>query len=117
MDLRISNFDRDREIVISLDKTVVGAMQKQIQQLCDDDARYQEELEALAQQIGEAMLHVLETNMRPPNPSQVKFAMEIARLLNINLPGEALKYRRMMNAFLNQNAALYYAKMRGPGNT
>lgn len=66
--------------------------------------------ERIGQKISETVLDVLDPDLRPPTDAQVKFALDIARELSVNLPGEALQYRGAMGEFLERYSALFYSR-------
>jgi hypothetical protein len=67
--------------------------------------------ERIGQRISETVLDVLDPDLRPPTDAQVKYALDIARELSVNLPGEALQYRGAMGEFIDRYQSLFYSRM------
>lgn len=107
MGLRIADDDAGWEISIPLEIAVLEALKVQMARVQADDAH----LPALCRQIGERMaisiLEILDVDLKPPTEAQVRYALAIARDLNVSLPGEALLFRGAMSDFLNRYDSLF----------
>lgn len=57
----------------------------------------------MASRMTSVVTECLDWDLKPPTPAQVTFATSIARQLNVNLPGDVLRQRGAMNAFLDQH--------------
>jgi hypothetical protein len=55
----------------------------------------------------------LDADLRRPTEAQLKYAMAIARDLNVALPSEALRFRGAMATFLTHFAETHKQKRRG----
>jgi hypothetical protein len=64
----------------------------------------------LAARIVEGLWQCLDPDLRLPSGRQVQFATAVARGLNVALPGEALRYRASMDAFLDRYAEAFKAR-------
>jgi hypothetical protein len=67
--------------------------------------------ERIGQRISETVIDVLDPDLRPPTNAQVSFALDIARELSVNLPGEALKFRGAMGEFIDRYQSLFYSRV------
>jgi len=108
--LRIADPEGDWEIEVPVRGAVLEAIRLQIQRLYDNQVSRGPICERIAQTISETILDVLEPDLRPPTDAQVRFALDIARELSVNLPGEALQYRGTMHQFLSRHSDLFYAR-------
>ncbi len=61
----------------------------------------------LARRIVELITALLEGELLPPTPKQLKYALAIARELTLELPSDVLQYREAMTVFLNTYAEQY----------
>lgn len=61
----------------------------------------------LASRIVDAITSMLETDVIPPSEKQVKYAVAIARELNLHIPAEVLQHRDAMTQFLEDHAQTY----------
>jgi hypothetical protein len=61
----------------------------------------------LASRIVEAITLMLEVNVTPPSEKQVKYAIAVARELNLNIPAAVLQSRDVMRDFLDANGEAY----------
>ena len=107
MNLLISDFDGDRQMVVPLDGTIAEEMVKQFECFSKDRAQCDRELAVFAQELSEALLEVLRRKCQPPTPGNIKFATVIARSLKIDLPADALASRMSMDRFLQKYAPRY----------
>jgi hypothetical protein len=55
----------------------------------------------------ERLQDLIDADLRPPTSKQVAFALDIARLLNVSLPSEALRHKGSMFEFLDRYAPIY----------
>jgi hypothetical protein len=68
--------------------------------------------ERLAICFAATLAECLDADLRRPTEAQLKYAMAIARDLNVALPSEALRFRGSMAAFLTQFAETHKQKRR-----
>lgn len=61
----------------------------------------------LASSIVDAISSMLEANTSPPSEKQVKYAVAIARELNLQIPAAVLQNRNAMTEFLGNYAETY----------
>lgn len=108
MNLVISDFDGTSKVAIPLDGTVADNLLKQVRSFSEDPICYEREVAVFVQQLSNALVDVLRKNFERPKPADVKFAIVIASALKINLPGEALEARVIMDKFLNTYAPKYH---------
>lgn len=52
----------------------------------------------------------IDADLRPPSWKQVTYAIDIAKALDISLPGEALRFKGSMFDFLERYAPLFQEK-------
>lgn len=63
--------------------------------------------ERLAACIASSIVECLDWDLQPPTEKQVRYAMAIAKALNVPLSGDAMRYRGSMTEFLNRFADAY----------
>lgn len=56
----------------------------------------------LAQAFVDSVYSVLDPDLRPPSAKQIKYAQDIARELNVALPGEALRFCGTADEFIHR---------------
>lgn len=61
----------------------------------------------LSSSIVEVVSSMLENNVIPPSEKQVKYAVAIARELNLQIPATVLQHRHAMTEFLANHAETY----------
>ncbi|MES0873684.1 hypothetical protein [Sinimarinibacterium thermocellulolyticum] len=61
----------------------------------------------LSSSIVEVISSMLENNVIPPSEKQVKYAVAIARELNLQIPATVLQHRDAMTEFLANHAETY----------
>lgn len=61
----------------------------------------------LASRLVDAVTAMLETNVLPPSERQVKYAVAVARELNLQIPAAVLQHRSAMAEFLANHAETY----------
>lgn len=66
--------------------------------------------ERLAACFAAGLLQCLDWDLQPPTEKQTQYAMDIARALNVAIPGEALRYRASMTEFLDRYADVFKAQ-------
>jgi hypothetical protein len=70
----------------------------------------------LANVLGKAISECLDADLHLPSAKQLKFATDIARELNIALPGEVLRYRGATNNFIKRFSAAFQRSRSGNSN-
>lgn len=104
--------DDDQRIPIPLDELTEEAWALQLgraaRQGAVDSLR-----ERLATCFAAALAECLDADLRRPTEAQLKYAMAIARDLNVALPSEALRFRGAMATFLTHFAETHKQKRRG----
>ena len=110
MPLRITDLEGGWEIEVPIDGATLEALRFQIQRLNQREVFLGPVCERIGQRISASVLDVLDPDLRPPTDAQVKFALDIARELSVNLPGEALQYRAAMGDFLTRYSSLFYSR-------
>lgn len=111
MPLRITDLDGRWEIVVPIAGATLEALRLQISRLHQQEVFLNPICERIGLKISESVLDVLDPDLRPPTPAQVKFACDIARELSVNLPGEALQYRGAMHDFITRFSELFYSRI------
>lgn len=114
MPLRITDIDGGWELVLPIREATLEALRLQVRRLNTKEIFLGPICERIGQKISETVLDVLDPDLRPPTEAQVKFAIDIARELQINLPGEALQFRGAMHEYLERFSALFYARRNRP---
>lgn len=61
----------------------------------------------LASSVAASIEQCLDRDLQPPTENQVRYAMAIARELNVSLSGDALRYRGSMGEFLTRFSEVY----------
>ena len=110
MPLRITDLEGSWEIEVPVRGSILEALRLQIMRLQQREVFLGPVCERIGQRIAETVLDVLDPDLRPPTEAQVKFALDIARELSINLPGEALQFRGAMSEFINRHSSLFYSR-------
>jgi hypothetical protein len=98
----------DHEIALSLpfEAHVEGRLIQLMDPLAEAPTRDRTRHE-LASRIVDAVTSMLETDVIPPSEKQVKYAVAIARELNLHLPADVLQHRDAMTEFLANHAQTY----------
>lgn len=88
------------EVPIAGDLTSTFALQWE--RLRDDAAR---DLFArrVATKVAPVLAECLDWDLKPPSAAQITFATSIARQMGVDLPGDVLRQRGAMNAFLDEH--------------
>lgn len=110
MPLRITDIDGGWELEVPIANATLEALRLQISKVQREEVFLTPVCEKIGARISESVIEVLDPDLRPPTEAQVKFALDIARELGINLPGEALQYRGTMHSFLQRFADQFYAR-------
>lgn len=110
MPLRITDLDGGWEIEVPIAGATLEALRLQISKLQMSEPFLDRICEKIGQRISETVIEVLDPDLRPPTENQVRFAVDIARELGINLPGEALQYRGTMHDFLKRFSEQFYER-------
>lgn len=101
MRLRLESDHGEWEFVIPLDERVDEAV---LQQFVSRPGRFSERfVSVLATRMPELMLDSLDSVHQLPTERQVRMAIEIARILNTPIPGEAFRYRQSMSDFISRH--------------
>jgi hypothetical protein len=108
---RITDLEGAWEIEVPIRNATLEALRLQIQRVQQRDVFLGPVCERIGQRISESVLDVLDPDLRPPTEAQVKFALDIARELSVNLPGEALQFRCAMHEFINRYQSLFYSRI------
>jgi len=87
-------------IELPLDDVLVEALGSQIERLESGTASKDAFLRRLAQYLPPALFEALDSDLKPPTKSQLKFADDIALKLGIEIPSRALQSRAAMQAFI-----------------
>lgn len=111
MPLRITDLEGGWEIEVPIRGATLEALRLQIIRLQQREVFLGPVCERIGQRISETVLDVLDPDLRPPTDAQVKFALDIARELSVNLPGEALQYRGAMGDFIDRYQSLFYSRI------
>jgi hypothetical protein len=111
MPLRIIDVEGGWEIEVPVEGATLEALRLQIAKVHQSDVFLGPVCERIGSKISETVIEVLDPDLRPPTPAQVKFALAIARELSINLPGEALQFRGTMHDFITRHSDLFYKRM------
>jgi hypothetical protein len=102
MTVRIVDDDNDWSVNLDLDSALLQALMIQVERGESPTGRrssFPGKFEGLLRQLlGEA----LDSDIKPPTEPQLKFAVDIARALGVAIPGEALRYRGSMKAFISR---------------
>jgi hypothetical protein len=103
--------DDDRHIPIPLDELTEEAWALQFERAARQGA-VDSLRERLATCFAAALAECLDADLRRPTEAQLKYAMAIARDLNVALPSEALRFRGAMATFLTHFAETHKQKRR-----
>jgi len=110
MSLRITDLEGSWEIDVPVRQAIMEALRLQIMRLQQKEVFLGPVCEKIGQRIAETVLDILDPDLRPPTEAQIRFALDIARELSVNLPGEALQYRGAMGEFIERFQALFYSR-------
>lgn len=110
MALRITDIDGGWELEVPIAGSTLEALRLQISKAQRADVFPDRVCQRIGERISESVIEVLDPDLRPPTEAQLKFALDIARELAINLPGEALQYRGTMHAFIRRFSQLFYER-------
>lgn len=97
--------DLDLSIELRLEPQLLAALQVQMQRsssggaICPFEARFIKNL-----------LEFIDADLRPPTWRQVAYAIDIAKSLDVSLPGEALRFKGSMSEFLERYAPIFKEK-------
>src|SRR5262245_15923813 len=101
MSLLLIDVELDLLVELPVAGDLEATLATQWERLRDDTAK-----DAFARRMASRLVSVviecLDWDLKPPTPAQITFATSIARQLNVDLPGEVLRHRGAMNAFLDQ---------------
>lgn len=109
--LAIVDLDGGWELEVPVAGATLEALRFQIARINQTEVFLSPVCERIGAIISETILEVLDPDLRPPTQAQVKFALDIARELSVNLPGEALQFRSTMHDFLTRYSDLFYKKL------
>lgn len=110
MPIRITDIEGGWELEVPLAGATLEALRLQIAKLQKREIFLDPVCARIGERISEAVVEVLDPDLRPPTEAQVKFALDIARELGVNLPGEALQYRGTMHNFLQRFSQQFYER-------
>lgn len=101
----------DRELVLALplEPHVQDRLAAAIVSANDAD-HYGRENTVFVQKVVDVLTALVEADVLPPTDNQIKYAISIARTLNLQLRPEVLQYRDAMAAFLSKHAEEYRKK-------
>ena len=108
MALRLVDDDLEVSLDLPLDKITREALGIQMQRCASDRSQHTFELR-LVQRIAE----LVDVDLRPPTVKQLAYAINIAKVLGVSLPGEVLRFRGSMSEFLNRFSPLYKDRIKG----
>lgn len=111
MGLRITDIEGAWEIEVPIRNATLEALRLQIMRVQQREVFLGPICERIGQRISETVLDVLDPDLRPPTEAQIKFALDIARELSVNLPGEALQFRGAMGEFISRYSSLFYSRV------
>lgn len=114
MVLRITDVEGGWELEVPVAGATLEALRLQVSKLQKKEIFLEPICRRIGQRISETVIDVLEPDLRPPTEAQVQFALDIARELAINLPGEALQYRGTMHDFIKRFAEQFYSRRNKP---
>lgn len=111
MGLRLVDDDLDMSFDIALAADARHALSLQLQRAAEATTRTQFEL-----RLGQQLQNLIDADLRPPSARQIAYALNIAKALDIPLPGEALRHRGSMFDFLDRYVPLFkeHLKQGGP---
>jgi hypothetical protein len=112
--LRITDIEGGWELEVPVRGATLETLRLQIERIQTKEVFLAPVCERIGQKISETVLDVLDPDLRPPTEAQVRFAIDIARELCINLPGEALQFRGAMHDFLERFSSLFYSRRNRP---
>ena len=97
MGLRLVDDDLDVSFDIPLSLEAREAFNVQLQRASDVLAK-----STFEARLSQQLCHLIDDDLRPPTSRQVAYALSIAKTLDVALPGEALRYKGSMCAFLER---------------
>jgi len=98
MAMRLVDDERELSVPLELDGAYIEAIAAQLQRAeTSGSSAFAKRFSTILQDIiGQA----LDSDIKPPTETQLKFALDIARELGVAIPGEALRYRGSMTTFI-----------------
>jgi len=111
MALRLVDDDLDVSLDLPLDKVTREALGIQMQRCAAAQSRHTFELR-LVQRIAE----LVDADLHPPTLRQLAYAINIAKVLDVSVPGEVLRFRGSMSEFLKRFSPLYKDRIGGGGS-
>lgn len=102
MALRLVDDDFDVSLEIPVTSDFREALSIQLQRCATSEATAPFEWRLLL-----SLNESLDGDLQPPTRSQVSYATSIAKVLQISIPAEVLKYKGSMQQFLNYNVPLF----------
>lgn len=95
--------DDDSDIPLPLDEPTRAAWMVQCGR-AEVDGATDRLRKRLAQCFATSLVECLDADLRPPSAAQLKYATDIARILGISLPAEAIRFRGEMSEFIARHA-------------
>jgi hypothetical protein len=106
MALWLVDDDLDVSLELPLDGVTREALGIQMQRCAAEQVRHRFELR-LVERISE----LVDSDLQPPTAKQLAYAINIARLLDVPVPGEVFRFRGSMSEFLERYGQLYKDRM------
>jgi hypothetical protein len=106
MGLRLVDDDLDVSLDLPLEASVREALCIQMQRCANSGTEPAFEL-----RLVESLTALIDVDLKPPTPSQISYAISIAKALNIALPSEALRHKGSMFEFLSRYAPIFKERM------
>ena len=117
MALRLVDDDLDVSLDLPLDEVTREALGIQMQRCATSQTRRVFEL-----RLVERLAELVDMDLQPPTAKQLAYAINIAKALDVSIPGEAFRFRGAMSDFLARFSPLYkertdVSKMRTGGKS
>jgi len=109
MALRLLDDDSEFSLEIPADSVLSEAIYLQLRRM--SEATQQDQyMVRLSQILVNALGSSLDNDLQAPTAAQVKYGLDISRVLGISLPAEALRYRGAMHEFISRHVDLFKAR-------
>jgi hypothetical protein len=102
MALRLVDDDLDVSLDLPLDEVTREALGIQMQRCATSPSRRVFEL-----RLVERLAELVDMDLQPPTAKQLAYAINIAKALDVSIPGEVFRFRGAMSDFLERFSPLY----------
>ena len=106
MALRLLDEDSEFSLEIPTDSVLSEAIYLQLRRM-SEASQQDQYMVRLSQILANALGSSLDTDLQAPTAAQLKYGIDISRVLGISLPADALRYRGAMHEFISRHVDLF----------